>query len=107
MPSVNKAKFTKKYIEGLRPQERRYNRFDSDTRGLAIVVHPSGEKTFFHLKKVQGWPQRVTLEKFPDMSLEDARAEAAAMNSKLSRWKTAEYEGANPIDRPKKISKLG
>jgi integrase len=102
-----KFKFTKKAIEDLEVREQRYNVFDSETRGLGIVVHPSGQKTFFHLRKVQGWPERTTLGVFPEFTLELARGKASDLNGKLSKWKSNDYEGPNPVSRPKKISNLG
>jgi integrase len=104
---VSKTKFTKKLIEDLEPKERRYNVLDSDTRGLGCVVHPSGQKVFYHVRKVQGWPQRVTLGAFPEMTLDDARGKASELNGKLSKWKSNDYEGPNPSTKPKRISTLG
>ncbi len=105
--SKTKPNFTKRFLEDLKPKEKRYNEFDADVRGLGVVVHPSGQKVFFHLKKVQGWPQRVTLGSFPDMTLEDARGKASELNGKLSKWKSNDFEGPNPIVRPKKVHILG
>src|SRR5580692_6102797 len=102
-----KASFTKRLLEKLPTKDKRYAVFDSDTNGLGLAVYPSGQKTFFHLKKVQGWPQRTTIGPFPDLSVEAARGKASLFNSELSRWQMDGYEGQNPIERPKKVSTLG
>src|SRR5690349_4921875 len=104
---MSKTNFTVKFLESLKPKEKRYNEMDGDTRGLGIVVHPSGTKTFFHVKKVQGWPQRTTLQKYPDMSIDQALGKAAELNSKLAKWKSDNYEGANPTSKPISVPTLG
>jgi len=107
MSKTRKENFTVKLLESLNPETARYNVFDTGTRGLGIVVHPSGTRVFFHLKKVQGWPRRSTLEKFPDMSIDQARGKAAELNSKLAKWKSNNYEGANPVEKPRSVPTLG
>jgi integrase len=104
---VGKTNFTVKTLEKLSVKEKRYNIFDSSTRGLGLAVYPTGQKTFFHLKKVQGWPRRTTLGQFPDMSVEAARGVASELNSKLQTWKQNKYVGQDPLDRPEKVSTLG
>jgi hypothetical protein len=104
---VGKTNFTVKTLERLPARDRRYNLFDSETRGLGVAVYPSGQKTFFHLKKVQGWPRRTTLGVFPDMSIESARGRASDLNGKISIWKTSGYKGKDPLDQPAKVSTLG
>jgi integrase len=99
--------FTKRALETLPAKEKRYNCFDDSTRCLGIAVYPSGVKTFFHLRKVQGWPQRTTIGAFPDLSVEQARGKAAELNSNLTTWKTNNYEGPNPVKAPSKVPTLG
>jgi len=99
--------FTVKTLERLATKEKRYNIFDSETRGLGLAVYPSGQKTFFHLQKVQGWPRRTTLGVFPDMSIEAARGKASELNSRLSNWRQNDYQGQDPLARAAKVSTLG
>ena len=102
-----KPKFTVKFLDSLRPKEKRYNVMDSDTRGLGICVFPSGAKSFYHVRKVQGWPERTTLGIFPEYSLDLARGKASEINGRLAKWKGDDYEGANPVKKPRKIPSLG
>lgn len=104
---MSKTNFTQRTLASLAPREQRFSVFDEKTRSLAVEVHPTGRKTFFHLQKVQGWPQRTTLGVFPDMTVEEARGKAAELNAKLSKWKSNDYEGANPVTRQKKVVTLG
>lgn len=104
---MGKTNFTVKALERLAPKEKRFNLLDSEQRGLGITVYPSGQKTFFHLKKVQGWPRRTTLGPFPELSIEAARGKAGELSGKLSKWQLNDYEGQDPLERPRKISTLG
>ena len=99
--------FTKKAIEDLPAAEKRYNIFDTDTRGLGVAVYTSGTKTFFHLRKVQGWPKRTTIGLWPETTIELARGKAAELNGKLAKWKVNNFEGASPLQPSKRVSNLG
>jgi integrase len=96
---VGKTNFTKRSLEALRPKDKRYNVLDENTRGLGIAVYPSGAKTFFHVKKVMGRPERTTLGSFPDFTVENARGKAGELNGKLARWKSNDYVGPSPLKR--------
>jgi integrase len=98
---------TVKYIENLKPRELRYNVVDTEVRGLGIVVQPSGTKSFYHVRKIQGWPERTHLGVYPEYGLDLARGKAAELNGKLAKWKGDEFEGANPIKKPKRTYTLG
>jgi integrase len=104
---VGKTNFSKRLLENLPKKEKRYNVFDSETRGLGIAVYPSGQKTFFHLRKVQGWPERTTIGPFPDLTIENARGKASELNGKLSRWKANDYDGPHPLERATRALTLG
>jgi len=104
---VSKTNFSEKTLEKVQPAEKRFNVFDSQTKGLGITVYPSGQKTFFHLRKVQGWPERTTLGSFPDLTVENARGKASELNGKLSRWKADNYQGQSPLESHHKIPTLG
>jgi integrase len=104
---LGKTNFTVKTLERLAPEGKRRNIFDSNTPGLGLVIYPSGVKSFFHLRKVQGWPRRTSIGLFPDVSIEWARGEASRLNSGLSKWRMNNYEGRDPLERPKEASTLG
>jgi integrase len=42
-------KFTKSYVEALKPLEKTYEVWDTDIRGLGCMVHPTGRKTYYFL----------------------------------------------------------
>jgi len=74
---MNKIKFTKESIQRLKPTETRYAVGDTETNGLYVRVGPTGIKTFIVYKKLKGKPKRVTVGRFPDLTVEKARKKAA------------------------------
>ena len=70
--------------------DQRVTYHDAKTTGLQIRVTASGIKTFSVYRRVKGGqPERITLGRFPDMTVEQARKLAARVNSEIE-------EGANP-----------
>ena len=65
----------------------------SDTREkcLRLSVGSTGAKSFVFYKKVDGYPRRMTLGLFPDMSIERARTKVAELKMRLQN-------GDNPFD---------
>jgi integrase len=84
--------FTKPKLDALpapAPGERAvYRDAHKNASGLQLRSTPTA-KTFFIQKRVNGLPERVTLGRFPDMSIEQARKEAARMSALIA-------EGVNP-----------
>ena len=104
---MKKINFTAKQLQKLLPAEKRYSVFDAGTRGLAVAVYPSGSKTYFHLRKVDGWPRRTTIGATEAFTLEQARGKAAELNGALARWKSSGSEGPNPLAAKAKAPTVG
>jgi integrase len=86
------ANFTKDYLTALPKPEpgKRAAYLDAKTPGLQIRVTETGSKTFSVYRRMKGGqPERVTLGRFPAMSIEQARKLAARVNAEIE-------EGANP-----------
>jgi len=96
-----RTELTTRLIEKLTPKEKRYNVVDSKVRGFGIAVYPTGQKTFYHVRKILGRPERTTLGAFPDMSLEQARGKGEELNGKISKWKNNDFQGVHPLRKPK------
>jgi integrase len=97
---TERINFTKHGLDALQlsgPTARQW--FDERVAGLGVVVHPSGRKTFFHLRKVHGWPRRTTIGQFPDLTVEQARGKASDLNAKLARWRNDDFQGEDPFQR--------
>jgi len=93
----NKFNFTEAAIAALPSPEKgkRACCYDSMMRGLGVSITSAGTKTFILYRWVRGKPERVTLGRFPDLSVEQARQLAADTNSKIAR-------GINPNDEKKR-----
>ncbi|MGZ8174930.1 MULTISPECIES: tyrosine-type recombinase/integrase [Methylobacter] len=88
----NKFNFTKAALNAIpSPAARqRVVYHDAKTNGLQIRVTSTGVKTFSVYRRLKaGNPERVTLGRYPDMSIEQARKEAARINSLIA-------DGINP-----------
>lgn len=95
---MNVLNFTKKAIESLRlpPDGKRAYYKDSKVRSLEIMVTDNGTKSFKVNRRINGRPTRVTLGHYPEISIENARAQAYAVNSKIA-------QGTNPNADKKKL----
>lgn len=90
--SDNKINFTKAILDALplpaSGQRQAYH--DKKTNGLQIRITSSGIKTFCVFKRLKnGNPERMTLGRYPDMSIEQARKEASRINALIA-------DGINP-----------
>lgn len=63
--------------------------YDAREKGLMMAVTPTGTKTFFLYKRIEGKPERLLLGRFPDISIENARKLAIAAKGEIA-------VGANP-----------
>ena len=89
-----RIRFTKEGLEALPlPQDsERATYHDTKTTGLQCRVTAAGIKTFSVFRRIKGGqPERVTLGRFPEMTVEQARKVAAQVNAAIE-------EGANPAD---------
>lgn len=89
---MEQTNFTKDYLNALplpAPGTRAVYH-DAKTTGLQIRVTATGAKTFCVYRRIKGGqPERVTLERYPEMSIQQARRKAADINAAIEG-------GANP-----------
>ena len=91
---MNKINFTKAAIDSLPIPEigERAEYHDTKISGLRLRVTSKGIKTFSMRKRIKhGEPERITLGRYPDMTIEQARRKAAEINSLI-------LEGKNPAE---------
>ena len=88
-----KLNFTKATLEALPkpPAGKRAYYYDTKMRGLGISITSNGTYSFIVYRWVNGKPERVTLGRFPDLSIEQARRKAESINATIA-------EGGNPND---------
>lgn len=82
----NKINFTKEELLALPRPERgeRAVYLDSKTTGLQVRVTDTGAKTFSVFRRTKGGrPERITLGRFPEMTVEQARRQAANINTEI------------------------
>lgn len=79
-------RFTKSKLDALPPAVKggRTEYRDSEVQGLILRVTAGGVKTFSVSRKKQGGHFRVTLGRFPDLSVENARAMAIKALAEMS-----------------------
>ncbi|EGA63909.1 tyrosine-type recombinase/integrase [Vibrio brasiliensis] len=77
---VSGINFTKRMLENLELPKKRTRYADiggtNSVRGLGLDVTPSGDKTFRYVQKVNGRNVKVTIGKFPEITVELARSHA-------------------------------
>ena len=86
---ATKIPFTKDEIKGIRPDQVRVDYQDTKTAGLQLRVTPRGIKTFSFLRRINGSLERITLGRFPEVTLEQARAKIALITAEI-------VKGENP-----------
>lgn len=73
-------KLTKRSIESIEPPDKGYAiHWDDKTPGLGIRVTVRGAKAFVYERRINGRTRRMTLDRFPRMSVEGARRQAAKL----------------------------
>ena len=85
--------FTKETLAALpSPESGRAVYHDAKTAGLQVRVTHTGIKTFSVFRRIKGGqPERITLGRFPEMTVEQARKRAARINAEIA-------EGSNPAE---------
>jgi integrase len=100
--------FTEKAIATLPvPEKKRATFHDRQVPELGLLVQPSGHRSYFWFRKVQGTPTWKTFGAVGRISIEQARDAARAESAKLGRWKLAGYEGNSPFEKTRAQLTLG
>jgi integrase len=88
-----KLNFTKAAIDALALPDpgKRADYQDTKTTGLQLRVAASGIKTLSVLRRINGTLERITLGRYPDMTIEQARRRAAEIGVSIA-------SGANPAE---------
>jgi hypothetical protein len=74
---ANRLKLNEKVLRDAEPQEgNSYQIFDTEIRGLAAKVQPSGNRTFTLDYRFAGRQRRLTIGRWPEWSVTAARERA-------------------------------
>jgi integrase len=89
--------FTKKVLDALPLPEvgKRFYFYDTKVRGLELMVTEQGTKSFKVYRKCNNKPVRVTLGKYPEMTVENARNEAQRVIAEMLKGKNPNEEKKN------------
>lgn len=82
-------KFTDKYVQKLKPQEKRFEVLEGN--GFTLRVTPGGVKTFYYVYKSSGKNRRLQLGAYPHCSLAEARDKHRAAVSQR-------HNGVDPVE---------
>ncbi|MEI8296027.1 MAG: tyrosine-type recombinase/integrase [Alphaproteobacteria bacterium] len=90
--------FTKKTIEALPlpPKDKRSYFYDTKVQGLELMVTHQGAKSFKVYRKFNDAPIRISLGKYPQITVEEARRKAQQVIAEL-------INGKNPNAEKKKV----
>ncbi len=90
----NKINFTKVTLDTLPLPAvgKRSYYYDTKMRGLGLSITSNATKSFIVYRWVSGKPERVTLGRYPDLSIEQARNKTVEINAAIAR-------GENPNDK--------
>ena len=91
---TRQTRLTVKAITAAKPRAKEYTLWDGSLAHFGVRVHPSGVKSFIVQARAKGRMRKITLGRFPEMGIEQARREAAAMLVRL--W------GDEPVPAPRK-----
>lgn len=81
LPRLN---FTKTSINALQPGLSRYEVQDTKVPGLYIRVSPTGVKTFYLLRRIEGNLERIKIGRYPAATPDVARAKAEQLNAEIT-----------------------
>ena len=78
-----KKRLTQRAIAAARPKRTEYTLWDGALAHFGVRVQPSGVRSFIVQARVRGRMRKLTLGRFPKMSLADARKEAATVLARV------------------------
>lgn len=84
------AKLTDVRVQSLKPKASRYEVWDPAAPGFGVRVTPKGIKSFVYLYRYEGLARRMTLGRYPQLSLSNARVKYAKAKAAL------EVKGTDP-----------
>ena len=95
---ANKISFTKKVLDKLPlpPTGKRVDYFDSGTNHLTLRVSHVGTKAFVLYRKIDGVAERLTLGRYPTMTIDQARRLVAQYNGSIA-------VGQNPAEQKRSL----
>ena len=93
MPKRSELKLTKRTVDALEADGKDVLFWDRELAGLGVRVHTTGRKTWVVQSRGPGGPKRVTLGRHGELTVDEARKQAALLIDRIKR-------GEEPIPPP-------
>jgi integrase len=89
-----KVNFTKAVLDAATcpPGRDRVYLYDAKTPGLAFLITDKGSRTFYLYRRIDNRPERLKLGKYPGLTIEQARTNAAIENGKIAQGRNPQQE---------------
>ena len=81
--SKHRVRLTVKGIAAIRPRPKEHTLWDKQLAHFGVRVQPSGVKSYILQMRVRGRMRKITLGRFPELPLDAARREGAAVLARL------------------------
>ena len=89
MSEANKKRLSKRFVDGLEPDKKPYNVWDTDVRGFHVRVMPSGRKTYtLYYRDLNGKQHKPRIGIHGDITIEEAREIAGDWRYSISKGET-------------------
>ncbi len=98
MPRRSELKLTKRTVDALEVEEKDALFWDRELAGFGVRVHATGRKAYVVQSRGPGGPKRVTLGRHGELSVDEARKQAALIIDRIKRGEEplAQPSGAEP-----------
>ena len=88
MPTNNGYTFgTDREVLNLKPQEKIYTAKDKSNNGLFLEIRPNGRKTWAYRYTFNAKQEKLTIGRYPDLSLKDARQARDEAANQIRKWR--------------------
>ena len=98
MPKLVSKALTNLAVRKARAKDKRYDLYDAALRGFGVRVATSGAKTWFVMRRVNDRMVRYSLGRYPEYSLTEARAAAAAALKRMTEGEHPHADKAAMFD---------
>ena len=99
MPKLVSKPLTDLAVRKARPANKRYDLYDAAMRGFGVRVSTSGAKTWFVMRRVNERMVRYSLGRYPEYSLTEARAAAAAALKQMTEGEHPRADKAALVEK--------
>ncbi|MCY4383875.1 MAG: site-specific integrase [Nitrospinae bacterium] len=98
MPKRSELKLTKRTVDALEADGKDVLFWDRELAGLGVRVHTTGRKTWVVQSRGPGGPKRVTLGRHGELTVDEARKQAARLIDRIKRGE--DFSAAAPEAEP-------